>query len=149
MGRFQLVGIPAAPRGVPQIEVSFDIDANGIVHVSATDKGTGKEQKITISSASGLSDDEIEKMRQEAESHEEEDNKKKESIEAKNEADTVMYSAEKAVKDAGDKMPQEVKDKINKEIEELKKVLESEDAAKIKEQSEKLQKEVFEYTSKM
>ncbi len=104
MGRFELVGIPPAPRGIPQIEVSFDIDANGIVHVMAKDLGTGREQSIKITATSGLSKDEIEKAVKEAESHAAEDKKKKEVAEAKNEADTLIYSVEKSVADYGSKL---------------------------------------------
>lgn len=118
LGRFILDGIPPAPRGIPQVEVTFDIDANGILHVTAKDKATGKEQKITITSSSGLNEQEIEKMRQEAEAHAADDQKKKEAIEAKNIADNLIYSAEKTLKDAGDKvdpeLKREVEDKITK-----------------------------------
>lgn len=149
LGRFQLVGIPPAPRGIPQIEVTFDIDANGIVHVSAKDKGTGKEQKITITASSGLSDDEIEKMRQEAELHEEEDKKKKEKIEAHNEADTLIYSAEKTLKDLGDKVDDATSQEITKEVEELRKLQDSDDVDAVKAQIEKLQQAVYAVSAKM
>ena len=105
LGRFQLVGIPPAPRGVPQIEVTFDIDANGIVNVSAKDLGTGKEQKITITASSGLSKDEVERMMKDAESHAEEDKKRREEIETRNRADQAVYAAEKMLQDMGDKLP--------------------------------------------
>ena len=104
LGRFQLVGIPPAPRGVPQIEVTFDIDANGIVNVSAKDLGTGKEQKITITASSGLSKDEVERMMKDAESHAEEDKKRREEIETRNRADQAVYAAEKMLQDMGDKL---------------------------------------------
>src|SRR5690606_12101348 len=105
LGRFQLTGIPPAPRGVPQIEVTFDIDANGIVNVSAKDKATGKEQKITITSSSGLSKEEVERMMREAEAHAEEDKRRKEEIDTRNQADQAAYAAERMLKDAGDKLP--------------------------------------------
>jgi molecular chaperone DnaK len=104
LGNFELTGIPPAPRGVPQIEVTFDIDANGIVHVSAKDLGTGKEQSIRITASSGLSKDEIDKMVKDAESHAAEDKKKREAIEARNQADSMIYSTEKSLKDVGDKV---------------------------------------------
>ena len=112
LGVFELVGIPSAPRGVPQIEVSFDIDANGILHVSAKDLGTGKEQSIRITASSGLTEDEIKKMMRDAESHADEDKKKKDLIQAKNEADTLVYTSEKSLKEYGDKLTeQERKDR--------------------------------------
>jgi molecular chaperone DnaK len=114
LGIFELVGIPPAPRGIPQIEVSFDIDANGIMHVSAKDLGTGKEQSIRITASSGLSEDEIKRMQRDAESHADEDKKKKELAEAKNEADTLVYSVEKSLREYGDKLTEQEK----KEIEE-------------------------------
>src|SRR5205085_5517672 len=104
LGKFHLVGIPSAPRGVPQIEVTFDIDANGIVNVQAKDLGTGKEQKITITSSSGLSKDEVERMMKEAESHSDEDKKRREEIETRNRADQAVYGAERMLKDTGDKL---------------------------------------------
>ncbi|HAR62451.1 MAG: molecular chaperone DnaK [Candidatus Margulisiibacteriota bacterium] len=149
LGRFQLTSIPPAPRGIPQIEVTFDIDANGIVHVSAKDKGTGKEQKITITASSGLNDTEIEKMRQDAESHEDEDKKRKELIEARNEADSLIYSAEKTIKDLGDKVDTATKDSINGDISELRKAMDSDDKDKIKAGIEKLQQEIYNVSSKM
>lgn len=149
LGRFQLVGIPSAPRGIPQIEVSFDIDANGIVHVSAKDLGTGKEQKITITASSGLSDAEIEKMRNEAESNAEEDEKKKALIEVRNEADSMIYSAEKTIKENEDKVPAELKEKIETGIVDLRKSLETDDLDTIKSELEKLQQEVYAMSSKM
>jgi molecular chaperone DnaK len=120
LGNFELVGIPPAPRGVPQIEVTFDIDANGILHVSAKDKGTGKEQSIRITASSGLSDDEINKMTSDAESHSEEDKKRKALAEAKNEADTLVYSVEKSLKEYGDKVSEDDKQKINSALEKCK-----------------------------
>jgi len=120
LGNFELVGIPPAPRGVPQIEVTFDIDANGILHVSAKDKGTGKEQSIRITASSGLSDDEINKMTSDAESHSEEDKRRKALAEAKNEADTLVYSVEKSLKEYGDKVSEDDRQKINSALEKCK-----------------------------
>ncbi|MFC1669299.1 molecular chaperone DnaK [Spirochaetota bacterium] len=139
LGRFDLVGIPPAPRGVPQIEVSFDIDANGIVHVSAKDLGTGKEQKIRIESSSGLSDDEINNMVKDAELHADEDKKAKESIEVKNEADTLIYSLEKLIRENQDKIEQAEKDEIEAEIANLRQAMETNDAEAIKEAKGKLE----------
>lgn len=138
LGKFDLVGIPAAPRGVPQIEVAFDIDANGIVHVSAKDLGTGKEQKIRIESSSGLSEEEIEKMVKDAELHAEEDKKAKEKIEVRNEADSLIYSTEKSLKDFGDKVGESDKSAIESAKEELKKAMESDDVKQIREKTEAL-----------
>ncbi len=132
LGRFILSGIPPAPRGVPQVEVSFDIDANGIVHVKAVDKATNKEQSITITASSGLSKEEVEKMQKDAEAHAEEDKKKKELIEAKNSADTLIYSTEKSLNELGDKVSEDVKKEVQDKIEELKKVKDGEDAEIIK-----------------
>ncbi len=129
LGKFDLVGIPAAPRGVPQIEVTFDIDANGIVHVSAKDLGTGKEQKIRIESSSGLSDDEINKMVHEAEAHAEEDKKERARIDARNEADSMIYSTEKSLKDYGDKISSEDKATIESAVSDLKGTLENQSAS--------------------
>ncbi len=138
LGRFDLVGIPAAPRGVPQIEVSFDIDANGIVHVSAKDLGTGKEQKIRIESSSGLSEAEIEKMVKEADLHAEEDKRIRQMAEARNEADSLVYSTEKSLSDYGDKLQESDKSTITSAIDDLKKALESDDLEQIKAKSEAL-----------
>ena len=140
LGRFDLIGIPPAPRGIPQIEVTFDIDANGIVHVSAKDKATGKEQSIRIESSSGLSKEEIEKMKTDAKAHEEEDKKKKELIEGRNQLDTLIYATEKAVKDYGDKVSDDEKKEIKEAVESAKKVLSSEDAGELKKAQEDLQK---------
>ncbi len=142
LGRFILEGIPPAPRGVPQIEVSFDIDANGILNIKAKDKASGKEQSIKIEASGGLSDDEVEKMRRDAESHEEEDKKKKEEIEIKNTSEQLTYTAEKALKDAGDKIPAEVKTSVEEKIESLKKLKESTDVEAIKKASEELSTEM-------
>lgn len=127
LGRFMLDGIPTAPRGVPQVEVNFDLDANGILNVSATDKATGKQQKITITASSGLSKEDVEKMKQEAELHAEEDKKKKEQVEAKNQADAVVFTTEKMIKESGDKMKAEDKTELEAKVEELKKVKDGDD----------------------
>ena len=132
IGRFELADIPPAPRGVPQIEVTFDLDANGILHVSAKDLGTGKEQSIKITASSGLSEDEIKKMQQDAESHADEDRKKKELIEARNQADSLIYATEKSLKEVGDKVDSETKSKVEVALEKLKKSIEGDDAAAIK-----------------
>lgn len=138
LGRFDLAEIPPAPRGVPQIEVTFDIDANGIVHVSAKDLGTGKEQKIRIESSSGLSEDEIKKMVKDAELHAQEDQKLKEEVEARNEADSLIYATEKSLTDYGDKINDSERDQINAAIADLKKSLEGSDIADIKAKAESL-----------
>jgi len=127
IGRFELTEIPPAPRGLPQIEVTFDLDANGILHVSAKDMGTGKEQSIKITASSGLSEDEIKKMQQDAELHAEEDKKRKELVEAVNQADSLVYATEKSLKDLGDKVDAETKANVEKEIESLKKIIEKGD----------------------
>ncbi|MFI3291326.1 MAG: molecular chaperone DnaK [Opitutales bacterium] len=128
IGNFRLDGIAPAPRGLPQIEVTFDINANGILEISAKDKGTGKEQKVTISNSSGLSKDEVEKLRKEAELHAEEDNKQKEMIESKNQLDNIVYQIEKQLTEAGDKVPAEIKEKIEAETKEAKDLLAKADA---------------------
>ena len=138
LGRFILDGIMPAPRGIPQIEVTFDIDANGILNVKAKDKGTGKEQHITITASTGLSKDEVEKMKKDAEAHAEEDKKKKEGIEVKNMAETLIYSTEKAIKDAGDKIGDDIKKPVEEKIEALKKVKDGEDFEAIKKATEEL-----------
>ncbi len=138
LGQFDLVGIPPAARGTPQIEVTFDIDANGIVNVSAKDKSTGKEQQIRIQASGGLSEDEIERMVKEAEENAEEDKKKRESVDTKNQADSLINETEKNLKEHGDKVPEEDKNKINADIEELKKVKDSEDMDAIKAKTEAL-----------
>jgi len=138
LGRFDLVGIPPAPRGVPQIEVTFDIDANGIVHVSAKDLGTGKEQKIRIESSSGLSDQEIDRMVKEAEVHAEEDKREREKAEVRNEADSMIYSTEKNIKDLGDKVSPADKSKTEEAIAALRKALEGGDLQVIKDKTEAL-----------
>ena len=138
LGRFQLVGIPPAPRGLPQIEVTFDIDANGIVSVSAKDMGTGKEQSIKITASSGLSEEEIDSLIKDAEIHAEEDQKKRELIDARNMADSMIYSTEKSVKEVGDKLDDETKTNITEAIDNLKKAAEGEDTEEIKRLTEEL-----------
>ncbi|MBT7592098.1 MAG: molecular chaperone DnaK, partial [Candidatus Scalindua sp.] len=139
LGRFQLTGIPSAPRGVPQVEVSFDIDANGILHVSAKDLGTGKEHSIQIKSSSGLSEEEVKKMQQEAELHAEEDKKNREVIDALNQADQVIYSTENTLKEHGDKVDEAEKNNINQALEKLKKAKEGKNAEEIKKAVDELQ----------
>ncbi len=138
LGRFQLVGIPAAPRGMPQIEVTFDIDANGIVSVSAKDMGTGKEQSIKITASSGLSEEEIDSLIKDAEMHADEDKKKRELIDARNMADSMIYTTEKSIKEAGDKVDEATKGNINQAIENLKKVMEGDDTEEIKRLTDEL-----------
>jgi molecular chaperone DnaK len=138
IGRFHLDGIPPAPRGIPQIEVTFDIDANGIVNVQAKDLGTGKEQKITITASSGLSKDEVDRMMREADSHADEDKKRREEIEARNKADQAVYGAERFIKDSGDKLTAADRQAIESAAESLKKAIESNDAAAITREMEAL-----------
>ncbi len=149
LGKFDLVGIPPAPRGVPQIEVTFDIDANGIVHVAAKDLGTGKEQKIRIESSSGLSESEIDRMVKEAEANAEADKKEREKIDARNEADSMIYSTEKAVKDMGDKVDAAEKAKIADAVAALKKELESGDTETIKAKTEELKQASYKIAEEM
>ena len=139
LGKFTLSGIPAARRGVPQIEVTFDIDVNGIVNVTAKDKGTGKEQKITISGSTALSDDEVDRMVKDAESHAEEDKAKKDEIEVRNQADSLVYSTEETLKELGDKVPADTKKMVEDAVAETKKALDGTDIAAIKAANEKLQ----------
>jgi molecular chaperone DnaK len=138
LGRFELVGIPPAPRGVPQIEVAFDIDANGIVHVSAKDLGTGKEQSIKITASSGLTEEEIQKLVREAEQHAEEDKRRKELIEARNQADSMIYSVEKNIKEFGDKIDASEKSRIEDAINKTKKAMEGDDIQAIKKAQDEL-----------
>ena len=138
LGRFMLDGIPPAPRGVPQIEVTFDIDASGILHVSAKDLGTGKEQSIKITSSTKLSKDDIDKYVKEAEQYAADDKKKKEEIEAKNEADNLVYATEKSLKEHGDKISQDERLKIEQAINDTKEAIKGGDIAKIKEAKDKL-----------
>ena len=149
LGRFELSDIPPAPRGVPQIQVTFDIDANGIVHVSAKDLGTGKEQKIDITSSSGLSDEEIKRMQDDAKAHEAEDKKRKEAITAKNNAEALIYQAEKTVKELGDKADQGKVKEVNDAIAKLKETLKGDDTEKIKADAEALTKPLHELTEKL
>jgi molecular chaperone DnaK len=138
LGNFELVGIAPAPRGVPQIEVTFDIDANGIVNVSAKDKGTGKEQKIQIQASGGLSDEEIQKMVKDAEANKEADKKKRDSVDARNQADSLVFSTEKSLKEHGDKVSAEDKKTIENGISDLKKSLEGTDIEDIKKKTQSL-----------
>ena len=132
LGTFHLDGIPPAPRGTPQIEVTFDIDANGILHVSAKDLGTGKEQKISITGSSGLSKEEVEKMQRDAETHAEEDKKAKEAIEIKNNADTLAYQSEKQLKDLGDKVPEDKRKQVEDAIKAVREAIEANDTDAMK-----------------
>ena len=138
IGKFKLDDIPPAPRGVPQIEVTFDIDANGILHVGAKDLGTGKEQKITITASSGLSKDEVEKMRKDAEAHADEDKSRLEEIQTRNEADNAVYRTEKLIKDNADKISADDKGKLEAAVSAVKEALKGSDAAAIKSANEKL-----------
>jgi molecular chaperone DnaK len=138
LGQFDLVGIPSAPRGMPQIEVTFDIDANGIVNVSAKDKATGKEQQIRIQASGGLSDDDIDKMVQDAEEHAADDQKRKETVEARNIADSLIYTTEKSLKEYGDKVGADEKGAIETDLAALKEAVAGEDVDAIKEKTEAL-----------
>jgi len=148
LGHFQLTGIPAAPRGVPQIEVKFDIDANGIVNVTAKDLGTNKEQSITITSSTNLSDEEIEKMRKEAEENKEADQKRREEADLKNEAEQLVFQTEKAIKDLGDKVDDKEKEEAENLIKDLKEALEKNDVEDIKAKKEKLQEKAYALAAK-
>ena len=149
LGRFQLTGIPAAPRGVPQIEVTFDIDANGIVHVSAKDMATGNSQNVSITASTNLTDEDIDRAVKDAEAHAEEDKKKKEEIEVKNNAESLVYNSEKTLNDLGDKISGEEKAKVETEIENTKKALETNDTEKIKEATEKLTKVFYDMSEQL
>jgi molecular chaperone DnaK len=145
LGNFELTGLPPAPRGVPQIEVTFDIDANGIVHVSAKDRGTGREQSMTITGGSALSKDDIDRMVRDAEQYAEEDRLRKEAVETRNQADGLVYQTEKFLADNDEKIPAEVKDEVTADVESLKKALEGDDndavasaVAKLGESSQKM-----------
>jgi molecular chaperone DnaK len=140
LGQFRLDGIPPAPRGIPQIEVSFDIDSNGIVHVSAKDLGTGKEQKVTITSNSGLKPDQVDRMMKEAESHAEEDKKRKEQVEIRNEADSMVYTVDKTLKDIGEKADQSHVEKVKQAKDELVTALSGQDYDAIRAKKEALEK---------
>jgi molecular chaperone DnaK len=149
LGRFQLSGIPPAPRGIPQIEVTFDIDANGIVNVSAKDMGPGKEQRITITSSTKLSDDEIKAKIKEAEQFAEEDKRKKEEVETRNKAETLVYETEKSLKEIDASLSEEEKARINEAKDSLSKALEGNNLEEIKEKTEKLTEEFHTISSKM
>ena len=149
LGRFQLTNIPPAPRGVPQIEVTFDIDANGIVNVKAKDLGTGKEQAITITSSTNLSDEEIDRMVKEAEANKEADEKKKALADAKNEADQMIFATEKSIKELGDKVDKKDKEEAEKLIKDLTDELKNDDVDKIKEKTEKLSSKAMEFGAKV
>ena len=149
LGRFQLTGIPAAPRGVPQIEVTFDIDANGIVHVSAKDQGTGNEQKVVITASTNLSEDDINEAIKDAEAHAAEDKKRKEEIEVKNNAESLVYNSEKTLEELGDKISGEEKAKVETEIDATKKALETNNVETIKEATDKLTKVFYELSEKL
>jgi molecular chaperone DnaK len=142
LGRFILSGIPPAPRGVPQVEVTFDIDANGILNVKAIDKATNKEQSITITASSGLSKEEVEKMKKDAEMHAEEDKKRKDIIDAKNNADSVIFQTEKLLKESGDKVSEDVKKEVTEKMDELKKVKDGDDAEAINKALEEMNQTV-------
>jgi len=149
LGRFQLVGIPPAPRGVPQIEVTFDIDANGIINVTATDKGTGKEQAITITSSTKLSDEEIEQKIKEAEMNAEADKKKQEEIEIRNNADSLIYTSEKTIEELGDKVSDDEKSNVEKLVGELREIIAGDDIQAIKSKTEELEKVIQEISAKI
>ncbi len=149
LGRFQLVGIPPAPRGIPQIEVTFDIDVNGIVHVSAKDLGTGNEQKITITSSGGLSDDEINRMVKDADAHAEEDRKKKEEADIKNNADSMIYTAEKTLKDMEDKIDEANRSKVRSEVENVREALKASDSEAIKNATEQLTSTIYQISTEL
>ena len=149
LGRFQLTGIPPAPRGVPQIEVTFDIDANGIVHVSAKDMATGNSQQVSITASTNLTDEEIDRAVKEAEAHAEEDKKKKEEIEVRNNAESLVYNSEKTLTELGDKISGEEKAKVETEIANVKKALEGSDIENIKQATEKLTTVFYEISEKL
>ena len=149
LGKFILDGIPPSPRGIPQVEVSFDIDANGILNVSAKDKATGKEQKIAITGSTGLSKEEVEKMKKDAELHAEEDKKKKEIVETRNQADGIAFTAEKTLKELGGKVSEEDKKKVEEAVKETREALKSEDMERIKAESKKLEEVMQQVGAKM
>jgi molecular chaperone DnaK len=149
LGRFQLTGIPPAPRGIPQVEVTFDIDANGIVHVSAKDTATGNSQNVSITASSNLSDEDIDKAIKDAEAHASEDKKKKEEIEVKNNAESLVYNSQKTLEELGDKISSEEKSKVESEIENVKKALESNSTETIKNATEKLTSAFYEISEKL
>jgi molecular chaperone DnaK len=139
LGRFRLEGIPNAPRGIPQVEVTFDIDANGILNVTAKDKATGREQKVTITASTNLQKSDIERMVQEAKVHSAEDEKRKEVVEARNQGDNSAYQVEKAVKEAGDKIPADERTKVEAKVQELRQAITGEDISRMKSLSDELQ----------
>ena len=147
LGNFQLDGIAPARRGVPQIEVTFDIDVNGIVHVTAVDKATNKKQSITITNSSGLSEDEIDRMVKEAQAHEAEDKKQKETVEIRNRADSAVYQAEKAIKDLGDKVDKAKADEVQAAADKVKEALKGTDTDAIKKATEELEKPLYEMSA--
>ena len=149
LGRFQLTGIPPAPRGIPQIEVTFDIDANGIVHVSAKDMATGNEQNVSITASTNLSEDDIQKAVKDAEAHASEDKKKKEEVEVKNNAESLIYSSQKTLDELGDKISGEEKAKVEAEIENVKKALETNNTDTIKEATEKLTQAFYQISEQL
>jgi molecular chaperone DnaK len=149
LGRFILDGIPPAPRGIPQIEVTFDIDANGIVNVSAKDKGTGKEQHITITSSTNMTKEEIDRAINEAEKYAEEDRKRKELVEARNHADSLVFQAEKMLTDLGDKVSESEKSEVRAAIDKLKETVKGEDTEAIKADTEALQKAFYKISEKL
>jgi molecular chaperone DnaK len=140
LGRFHLDGIPPAPRGIPQVEVTFDIDANGILHVAAKDKATNKEQSIRITSSSGLSDDEIQKMKNSAKEHAAEDKKKKEAVETRNQADNLVFQTKKQMEELKDKIPADIKTKLETEVSKLEDALKTDNSEAIKSATESLSK---------
>ena len=149
LGRFQLTGIPAAPRGVPQIEVTFDIDANGIVHVSAKDMATGNQQQVSITASTNLTDEEIDKAVKDAEAHSAEDKKRKEEIEARNNAESLVYNCQKTIDELGDKISSEEKSKAEAEIENVNKALEGKNVEEIKKATESLTQVFYSISEKI
>ena len=149
LGRFHLDGIAPAPRGVPQIEVTFDIDANGIVNVSAKDLGTGKEQKITITSQTTMSKEEVDKAVKEAEMYAEEDKKRREEVDTRNQAEQLVYQSEKTLGEIGDKLPEDEKTPVKEQVEKVKEALKGTDAAAIKAESEELTKRFYALSEKL
>ena len=143
LGRFRLDGLPPAPRGIPQIEVTFDIDANGILHVTARDKATGKEQKVTVTASTNLNKADIERMVAESRAHEKEDKARRELIEVRNTADNLVYQTEKTLRDLGDKVPAGERQKIEAKAAELKQAAQGDDAARIRKVSEELQQAFY------
>jgi molecular chaperone DnaK len=149
LGRFRLEGIPPAPRGIPQIEVTFDIDANGILNVTAQDKATGRQQKVTITASTNLEKNDVERMVQEAKKHESEDRKRKELAEARNQGDTLAYQAEKALKELGDKVPANDRQSIEKKITDLREAIKGDDIQRIKQLTEEVQQASYALSQQM